>query len=349
VRQNGRILLRLDSIEKQLRPRAAAKPAEPGGLAIGAPAPDFELPDLRGQRRSLSHFRGNDVLLIFFNPKCGFCSQMAADLAALPIGPGQERAVPIVISTGDAEENRKLVEQYGIRCVVLLQEQMEVASQYGAQGTPMGYRIDGEGRIASELAIGAEPLLQLATSVPVQRGDKVNGRSKKYGKSDPSLARSRFNRNGLKAGAQAPDFRLPRIDGGELSLADFRGTRVLLVFSSPDCGPCDELAPRLQDIQSERMDLQVLAVSRCDVEANVAKASKLGLTYPIVLQKQWEISLKYAMFATPIGYLVDEEGILASDVAVGVGPILALAGEPAADVAGDVNSPPARRERAGVI
>jgi hypothetical protein len=33
------------------------------------------------------------------------------------------------------------------------------------------------------------------------------------------------------------------------------------------------------------------------------------------------------MFATPVGYLIDEQGILASDVAVGVGPILALAGE----------------------
>ncbi len=46
-----------------------------------------------------------------------------------------------------------------------------------------------------------------------------------------------------------------------------------------------------------------------------------------MLQKQWEVSLQYAMFATPIGYLIDEQGILASDVAVGVEPILALAGE----------------------
>ena len=72
---------------------------------------------------------------------------------------------PIVVTTGDAEENRKLVEHYGIRCLVLLQEQMEVAAKYRAQGTPMGYRIDGAGRIASELAVGAEPLLRLATTL----------------------------------------------------------------------------------------------------------------------------------------------------------------------------------------
>ena len=132
---------------------------------------------------------------------------------------------------------------------------------------------------------------------------------------------------GLSLGVPAPDFQLPRIDGSKLSLADFRGRRLLLVFSDPDCGPCDELAPRLQEIHLQRPDLQVLVVSRRDVEANRAKAAGLGLTFPIVLQRQWEISLKYAKFATPIGYLIDEQGILASDVAVGVGPILALAGE----------------------
>src|SRR6266545_8036127 len=61
-----------------------------------------------------------------------------------------------------------------------------------------------------------------------------NGKSK-------SLARSRLNRDGLKAGTPAPNFRLPRVDGGELSLEEFRGQRVLLVFSDPQCGPCDYL------------------------------------------------------------------------------------------------------------
>ena len=103
--------------------------------------------------------------------------------------------------------------------------------------------------------------------------------------------------------------------------------RVLLVFSDPDCGPCDELAPQLQAIHLRQTELQVLVVSRRDVEANRAKAARLGLSFPIVLQKQWEVSLQYAMFATPIGYLIDAQGTLASDVAVGVGPILTLAGE----------------------
>ena len=194
-------------------PRAGAKRREAGGLPLGTVAPDFELPDLTGVRRKLSEFREQNVLLIFFNPQCGFCTKMAADLAALPTDGGDQRAVPVVVTTGDAEENRKLVERYGIRCLVLLQEQMEVAAKYGAQGTPMGYRIDGAGRIASELAVGAEPLLRLATTLapdPIEPGAAANGSAPHGAKDDPSLARSRLNRSGLKAGVLAPDFRLPR-------------------------------------------------------------------------------------------------------------------------------------------
>jgi peroxiredoxin len=336
--QNGRILLRLEAIEKQLAPRGGKKQheaASPQGLPVSTTAPDFELPDLAGARRKLSEFRGQDLLLIFFNPSCGFCTKMATDLAALPITGGNGKAMPIVVTTGDAEQNRKLVEQYGIRCVVLRQEKMEVAAQFRAQGTPMGYRIDAEGRIASQLAVGGEALLKLAAAPELHLLGVAakNGSAAHHHEPDPSLARSKINRNGLKAGAAAPDFRLPRVDGGELSLADFRGQRVLLVFSDPNCGPCDELAPGLQQVHVQRADLQVLMISRRDTEATRAKAARLGLSFPIVMQKQWEISLLYGKFATPIAYLIDEQGVLLSDVAVGVEPILALAGQGARSLA----------------
>jgi len=69
-------------------------------------------------------------------------------------------------------------------------------------------------------------------------------------------------------------------------------------------------------------------ISRRDADATRAKAANLGLSFPIAMQRQWEISLQYGMFATPIAYLIDEQGVLLSDVAVGVEPILALADQP---------------------
>src|SRR5262245_11110319 len=100
VRQNGRILLRLEAIERKVGAPAPAQRREPAGLPVGALAPDFELPDLAGTHRQLSTFRGADVLLLFFNPKCGFCTKMAADLAALPLEAGGGRALPLVVTTG---------------------------------------------------------------------------------------------------------------------------------------------------------------------------------------------------------------------------------------------------------
>ncbi|HKB02944.1 MAG TPA: TlpA disulfide reductase family protein [Gemmataceae bacterium] len=346
VRQNGRILLRLEAIEKTLAKHPTKEHRMPAGLPVGTPAPEFDLPDLAGDRRKLSEFRGQDVLLIFFSPKCGFCTKMAADLAALSTNGG--RAIPIVVTTGDADENRKLVEEFGIRCVVLLQEKMEVAALYQARGTPTGYRIDADGRIASELAVGAEPLLKLADlQAPSRPAPSTNGIGPvQKGKPHPSLARSRLNRSGLKAGAVAPEFRLPLVGGGELALADLRGRRVLLVFSDPMCGPCDELAPHLQELHRERPDLQVVVISRRDAEATRIKAEALGLTFPIVMQRQWEVSLQYGMFATPIGYLIDEQGVVARDVAVGIEPILALADEPATAVA--EKDPPVHRNEAAL-
>jgi peroxiredoxin len=328
LRQNGRMLLRLEALEQRLTQLAAAAgaaprpaPAPPPGLPIGSPAPEFELPDLAGGRKALSDFRGKRLLLLFFNPRCGFCARMAPDLAGLPIDGNEGRPLPLVITTGDAEENRKLVAEHGLRCPVLLQEQMEVASRYQSHGTPIGYLIDPQGRIASEIAVGADALLAL-TAGPAGAAASRNGHHEHRG--NRSLDDSRLQRNGLPAGTPAPDFTLPRLDGGELSLAAYRGRRVLLVFSDPQCGPCQALMPSLEQCHRRAGEVQVLVVSRGDGEANRAKARELGLTFPIGLQRQWEISRAYAMFATPIAYLIDEAGVITEAVAVGIEPIRAL-------------------------
>src|SRR5216117_3455111 len=59
---------------------------EPEGLPVGTDAPAFELPDLEGERKSLAQFRGQPLLLIFFNPACGFCRDLAPKLAAVAAG-----------------------------------------------------------------------------------------------------------------------------------------------------------------------------------------------------------------------------------------------------------------------
>jgi peroxiredoxin len=273
IQQNGRLLSRLESLEQRLRqlqigqpmpglaptpsPVPDSIPSHPAALPVGSHAPEFELPDLSGERRSLASYRGRELLLIFFNPRCGFCTQMAPDLASLPAAGADGRPMPLVVSTGGLEANRQLVEEYGLHCPLLLQEGMAVASQYQAHGTPTGCLVDAEGRIASELAVGAQALLALASAstsasnghlpqTAPGSGADGNGHGALGGKR--SVVESKLNRAGLPVGTAAPDFRLPLLQGGELSLSDYRGRKVLLVFSDPNCGPCDQLAPQLEQL-----------------------------------------------------------------------------------------------------
>jgi peroxiredoxin len=313
LRQNGRILLRLDELEQRFNDLELGGP-QTDGLPLGSPAPDFDLADLEAKRKTLSDFRGRSLLLIFFNPDCSFCRDLVPDLEALEIASrmsANRRPLPLIIAIGDAEQSRRLFAQHRFGYTVLLQQDSEVSSAYRVKGTPSGYLIDAEGKIASRFALGAQQLLALANSNRFGNG---------------SLARSKIKRDGLKAGTPAPDFHLPRLDGqGDLSLSDFRGRRVLVVFSSPECEPCNQLAPKLERFHRRRPDVEVIMISKGEFEENRAKV-KHGLSFPVVLQQGWTISRSYAIFATPAAYLIDRQGVIVHDVAVGVEPILHLLG-----------------------
>jgi peroxiredoxin len=139
------------------------------------------------------------------------------------------------------------------------------------------------------------------------------------------VAQSRLVRDGLKKGATAPSFTLPALDGTEISLSGFQGKWILLVFSDPECKPCQDLALKLERIHRAANGFTVLMISRGDVDGNKEKATAHRSTFPIVVQRHWEISRAYGIFATPVGYVIDDRGVLASGAAVGGEAILQLA------------------------
>jgi hypothetical protein len=91
------------------------------------------------------------------------------------------------------------------------------------------------------------------------------------------------------------------------------------------CGPCDALAPKLQALHRREHNLQVLMISRRDKEDNRRKVTEFGLTFPVAIQKNWDTSMLYGMFATPIAYWIDAEGKIGADAGVGEDAILELA------------------------
>jgi peroxiredoxin len=321
--QNGRILGRLEEVERG-RPwddaRIGVEQYVPT-LPRGVPAPDIRLNDLNGVERRLSEWRGQGVLLVFMDPACVFSRTLLPSLTALTHDVIPGRPVPVVVSTGGLDENRRLFDGANFPNAVLLQEATEVAGAYKVDGTPMAYLVDADGTIASDIAVGIQAILIAAGEM----GPVTDATATDHGaRGAPALDETAKMRDGLPEGAIAPLFRLPRLDGGEISLLDYRGRNVVVVFSDPDCPPCDELAPQLEAVHRRLPGLAIVMISRGDAAETRAKAAEFGLTFPIGLQRHWEVSREYGIFANPAAFFVDEWGTIGANVAVGPDPIMAL-------------------------
>jgi peroxiredoxin len=330
--QQGRLLLQFQTLERKLCEQGIATGStveSSRGLRPGSLLNNFELALLAGGTMTLFEHRGRKLLLIFFDPACSHCQAMLPDLARLQSITKPDLPLPLIISTGTAEENRRLFADHDVRCPVLLQERMEVAELYLVSGTPMGYLLDTRLATIGNLLVGSQSLLAAARgsnmAPDVGLEATVESRNGRAYTPSRSVATSQLQRDGLEAGSRAPVFTLPQVNGSMLSLDAFRGQKVLLVFSDPACGPCNQLAPKLERVHRRRGDLRVLMISRGDNEANRRKVAEHGITFPLVLQRHWEISRAYGTFATPIGYLINEEGVLASNVLVGPEAILKAA------------------------
>jgi peroxiredoxin len=139
-----------------------------------------------------------------------------------------------------------------------------------------------------------------------------------------SLRRSRLTRGGLPQGAEAPQFTLPDIQGQYFDTHSLLGQYVLLVFSDPQCAPCNELAPSLEALYHRTPDIIVVMISRGSPEDNNSKVNQYRLTFPVLVQRRWEISMLYGIFTTPVAFLIDPQGVIASTVAIGPAAILGL-------------------------
>ncbi len=149
---------------------AGAPPAERPAASIGDEAPDLRLTNLDGESVEVKTLlQGTRTLVLFWNPGCGFCARMLDDLKAWEASPPKNAPKLLVISTGTAEANREL----GLRSPVLLDDSFGAGQAFGASGTPSGILVDARGRIASDLAVGAPAVFDLAN----RRGDRLQMKS----------------------------------------------------------------------------------------------------------------------------------------------------------------------------
>jgi peroxiredoxin len=116
----------------------------------------------------------------------------------------------------------------------------------------------------------------------------------------------------------APAFVVPALDGGSVSLGEYSGQVVLLNFWATWCEPCVRELPALQQAHLRYGDqgLAVIGVNLTDDEqAQGGDETKIrafleqyGVTYPIALDMEGEITNNYRVFPLPTSFFIDQQG-----------------------------------------
>jgi peroxiredoxin len=113
-----------------------------------------------------------------------------------------------------------------------------------------------------------------------------------------------------KVRMEAPAFTLPDINGGRRSISDFKGKIILLNFWATWCPNCREEMPSLEKLweRFKSNGIVVIAVAE-DGRGEVASfARKLGLTFPILLDREGVVRKDYEVTALPMTYLIGRDG-----------------------------------------
>ena len=129
----------------------------------------------------------------------------------------------------------------------------------------------------------------------------------------------------LEAGTKAPEFTLPDKDGNMISLADFRGKKVVLYFYPKDSTPgCTREACAFAGAYEgfKQKDIAVIGVSKDSQTSHQKFAEKYNLPFILVSDPEltaikaydvWQEKKLYGKVSFGVvrsTYIIDEEGVI---------------------------------------
>ena len=123
-------------------------------------------------------------------------------------------------------------------------------------------------------------------------------------------------------GKAAPQFKLASLEGPELSLADQKGSVVVLDFWATWCGPCRQAMPHLNQLYKDRKadGLKVWAVNQREDKEKVSGFMKSnGLEMPALLDSDGAVADQYRVRGIPQTVVIGRDGNV-KNVFVGFGP-----------------------------
>jgi peroxiredoxin len=134
-------------------------------LAVGAPAPDFTLPDIDGKPHRLADLRGKVVVLEWINPNCPFSRRHASEKTmtstegrhAGVVWIGVDSSNPKSSDYTKPEAYKKYATGKGIDYTVVYDSSGITGQAYGAKSTPHMFVIDEQGTLIYNGAIDDDP------------------------------------------------------------------------------------------------------------------------------------------------------------------------------------------------
>ncbi|MBS1795901.1 MAG: redoxin domain-containing protein [Acidobacteria bacterium] len=313
--QQSQIMRRIEVLEIVMHEDGREVKREEAGnitdsLPIGAVAPDFELPGLDGRIVAFEHLlaRAKPLLFFYVSPGCLPCQSLLPEIEEWRRDLG-ENVEFVFLSSGTSEANR---EKFGDGLPnVLLQEDKEIAALFHARWTPTAIFVNADGVVASHPAVGDVAIRDLVAKV----------------KAIDFTRRTVFIANGeqVKIGQEVPEFALKDVHGREITADFLKGRKTLVTFWSTTCPHCLNMIRDLQewDRQKGMDEPNLLVFSDGDVEEH----REIGLQSPIVLDKGYRTAEKLGMFGTPSAVLINENGKIISETAVGAANIWSLIGK----------------------
>jgi peroxiredoxin len=109
----------------------------------------------------------------------------------------------------------------------------------------------------------------------------------------------------------APDFTLRTLGGPNLRLAEQRGRVVMINFWATWCGPCRQEMPQLSKLYDKyrASGFVLLGVNVDDDVRNATEvATKLAVSFPVLLDTDKVVSKLYDLSTMPSTVLVDRDG-----------------------------------------
>lgn len=133
----------------------------------------------------------------------------------------------------------------------------------------------------------------------------------------------------LLTGIEAPNFTLEDENQKQVTLADYKGKKTLLVFSSEDCPYCENYYPVLKAFKESKQDIEVVIMQlNSKAENNKTYKKQQGITATILAATQSDAQ-NYKIQRTPTSILLDEEGkVIASETITELDQLFNFVGNP---------------------